>query len=131
VTLKEPPIDNNPSHLWLPFYQRIQTLFDALTKRGFDPMIFEGYRSQERQDWLYGYGRTHHKKSKPKTWTKESKHSKTTDGGKPCAKAADVVSKSKLWASSAFYTALREEVAKISGIGTLYPQEACHVQWNG
>ena len=123
MTLKEPPIDNDPSHLWPPFYQRIQTLFDALIKRGFDPKIFEGKRSQERQDWLYGYGRTHHKGCKPITWTRESKHL--------VGKAVDVISKKSLWASSAFYTALREEVEKISGIGTLYPAESCHVQWNG
>jgi hypothetical protein len=120
---KEPPVDNNPAHLWLPFYQRIQVLFRAMEQRGFDPIIFEGKRTEERQDWLYGYGRTHHIGCKPKTWTTHSKHL--------TGKAVDIISKSHLWASAAFYTALREEVMRISGIGTLYPLEACHVEWKG
>jgi hypothetical protein len=127
----EPKRDTDVTHIWLPFYQRITKLADAMRLRGFDPIIFEGFRSLARQDWLYGYGRTHHLGKKPKTWTHDSKHCKQDLNGKPAAKAVDIVSAKYLWSSTAFYTALREEVEKISGIDTLYPTESCHVQWTG
>jgi hypothetical protein len=120
----EPKPDNNVGNLWIPFYQRVRTLFEAMRRRGFDPVIFEGKRSQERQDWLYNYSRLFAIGKKPKTWTRTaSKHL--------VGKAVDVVSKKSLWANPAFYQALQEEVNKISGIRTLAPLESCHVEWTG
>lgn len=128
---REPKRDNNTANLAFYFLQRIHILFDRLKARGFDPEIFEGYRTNSRQIWLYGYGRTHHIGCKPKTWTRHGKHNVNDSQGKPCGKAVDVISKKDYWSNPAFYNALQEEVNAISGIETLTPTEQCHVQWTG
>jgi hypothetical protein len=105
--------------LWEPFRRKVERLLDRLTERGFDPIIFEAVRTRERQEWLYGYGRTHHKHSKPVTWTMNSRHLS--------GKAVDIISKSKLWNWPEFYAALKTEARRL-GLATI-PQEGCHVEW--
>lgn len=120
-TPKEPPRNNDITSLWDPFQQRIEKLLAALKKRGFDPIVFEALRSEERQKWLYGYGRTHHRGQKPKTWTLNSRHL--------VGKAVDIISEKRLWNWPEFYRALEEEAESRSL--TIIPQERCHVQWSG
>ncbi|MGC8863562.1 MAG: hypothetical protein ACP5R5_12415, partial [Armatimonadota bacterium] len=105
--------------LWEPFRHKVEQLIKRMTARGFDPIIFEAARSRERQQWLYGYGRTHHKGSKPVTWTTNSRHL--------VGKAADIISRSRGWNWPEFYAALKQEAESL-GLATI-PQEGCHVQW--
>lgn len=83
--------------------------------------MFEARRSDARQRWLYGVGRTHSLKRKPISWTLDSKHLK--------GKAADIISKSRLWNWPEFYKALAEE-AEREGMHTLRVEQ-CHVEWRG
>ena len=115
----EPPRNNHIDSLWSPFRHKIAVLLQRFAARGFDPVLFEAARSRERQEWLYGYGRTHHKGCKPVTWTMHSRHL--------VGKAADIISKKRGWAWPQFYDALKEEAARL-GLQVI-PQERCHIQW--
>jgi hypothetical protein len=117
----EPKRQSDINLLWLPFREKVALLLEAMRRRGYDPVIFESLRTEKRQAWLYGYGRTHHKGRKPVTFTLKSRHLP--------GKAADIISKSKLWNHPAFFDALKDE-AKRLGLETL-DFEGCHVQWGG
>jgi len=117
--MMEPKRNADWARLSEPFRLQVHLLFKAMRKRRFDPVIFEGCRTLERQIWLYGVGRTHDLNRKPVTWTMHSKHLKCT--------AVDVISKKYWWGNAAFYKALCEEAEKL-GLFTLYRKEQCHVQ---
>lgn len=103
--------------------ERVERILERMRARGFDPMVFETHRSQERQNWLYGIGRTHDFHRKPVTWTKTgSKHL--------VGKAADIISRKDFWnAPPAFWIALRQEANK-EGMHVLRA-EKCHIEWRG
>ncbi len=117
----EPKRITSISELWEPIQGRVRNVLAAMKARGFDPIIFESRRTQERQAWLYGKGRTHHLSQKPTTWTMGSRH-------RP-GKAVDIISKSRRWSWPQFYVALREE-AEAVGLHTI-PQEGCHLEFRG
>ena len=119
--MREPARCKDVDSLWEPFRRKVERLLERLRERGFDPVVFEAARSRERQEWLHGFGRTHHKGSKPVTWTMNSRHL--------AGKAADIISKSRRWNWPEFFKALKGEAARL-GLVTI-PQEDCHVQWGG
>ena len=100
---------------------RVKAILAELEDLGFDPMVFEARRSDERQKWLYGIGRTHSLDRKPVSWTLKSKHIS--------GKAVDIISKSKMWIHPKFFAALKK-VSKKYGMHTL-KKEACHIEWQG
>ena len=51
-------VDSDPMHLWPRMRLSLQAAFDACAGRGLHMQLFEGYRSKERQAWLYAQGRT-------------------------------------------------------------------------
>jgi len=135
--MKEPKRDSDVKHMVPYVADRVELIFYRLRLRGFDPVLFEGRRSLIRQMWLYGSGRTvtalvraHISLALAKllvrpgarqvTWTLDSLHIK--------GKAADVISKSRLWNWPEFFVALKEETAVV-GMKTI-PQEGCHIQWS-
>lgn len=101
--------------------ERVNKILAAMEGRGFDPVVFEARRSEVRQKWLYGIGRTHDLNRKPVTWTLKSKHL--------VGKAADIISKSRFWNWPEFFCALREEANK-QGMHVLR-SEQCHIEWRG
>jgi len=119
-TPKEPPRNRDIDSLEWYVADRVRQIIAAMEARGFDPIVFEARRSQERQRWLYGVGRTHSLSRKPVTWTMNSRHI--------VGKAADIISKSRLWWHPAFYDALETEAIRV-GMRVL-PQERCHVEWS-
>ena len=100
---------------------RVESILKELKELGFDPIIYEARRSDSRQKWLYGIGRTHSKKRKPVTWTLNSKHI--------VGKAVDIISKSKGWDYPKFFKALRI-IARKHDMHTLKSEE-CHIEWRG
>jgi hypothetical protein len=50
-------VNREPSRLMPEFYARVQTALEQCHAAGYPVEIFEGYRSPERQDWLYQSGR--------------------------------------------------------------------------
>lgn len=122
TTAQVEPARNSDIHSLVDYVAiRVEKIIAAMQKRGFDAVVFEAKRTPERQQWLYGIGRTHSLQRKPVSWTLNSKHLK--------GKAADIISKSRGWNWPEFYRALREEANK-AGM-TVLRIEQCHVEWRG
>jgi len=100
---------------------RVEKIIECMKQRGWDSVVVETYRTQQRQDWLYGIGRIHDLKRKPVTWTHHSKHS--------IRKAVDFIDRRFGYANSKFYSVLAE-CARAEGMYTI-PQEGCHIEWQG
>ncbi len=114
----EPARTKEISTLAEPFRSRVKQLIAAMTAHGYDPVVFEARRSAARQQYLYGFGRTHHVGKRPVTWTLKSRHLTGT--------AVDIISKSRLWSWPGFYDALKHH-AEALGLHVLNIEQ-CHVQ---
>lgn len=55
--LKEPPINRDPKLLNGEFYVKLRRVLDQLAAEGTPFRLHEGYRTVDRQQWLYGQGR--------------------------------------------------------------------------
>jgi hypothetical protein len=53
----EPPIDRDPAHLVPAFWTRLEQVLQDLTAAGTPFRFVEGFRTVERQQWLFGSGR--------------------------------------------------------------------------
>lgn len=131
---EEPRRIHNITDLVWYMQDRIGRVFERMRKRGYDPIAYETERTEARQAFLYGQGRTKAQLrragvnpiwAKPglpiRTYTMDSKHMHK--------KAVDVISVSRLWGDPKFFDALEEE-AKKEGFHTL-GFERCHVEWRG
>ncbi len=126
----EPPADRSLMTLAPGFRRRVAAMLKDMEVRGFDPMISEGFRSDERQAWLYGFGRD---------WADEDRQTPVTNA--PTGEhswhryglAVDVISKSKGWdAPTKFWNALDAAAARQSlswgGLWNKFPDKP-HVQF--
>lgn len=97
------------------FRAKLTAAFDAMAKRGFDPVVYEAGRSQRRQAYLYGKGRA----SFPDYGDGSARIvTQILTAGKHGAyptKAADVISRKAGWSDKTFYAAWGEE-AKRAGL---------------
>lgn len=66
--------DRNVNNLLPVAQQACRLLFQECAKQGIHIFLVEGYRSQERQNYLYSIGRTVEKNKNVVTWTKTSRH---------------------------------------------------------
>jgi hypothetical protein len=57
VLASEPPRDSNPANLIIEFRSRLESVLAALAAEGTPFRLVEGFRTVERQQWLYGSGR--------------------------------------------------------------------------
>lgn len=108
-------VDRDPKKLIPSFAKKLNVLFARMRAQGFDPMLWEGYRTPARADALATKG----------TGIHLSMHS--------YGAAADIVSESKLWnASPAFWQALGREAKALNltwgGDWTGDNHDAPHVQ---
>jgi hypothetical protein len=116
------PYRQTSLELLVPYVRdRINLVLLDMVMTGWDPRVFETLRSERRQLWLYGIGRTHSLGRRPVTWTLHSLHL--------VGKAVDIISAHHLWDSPDFFEAL-DQAARTHGLHTL-PSERCHVQWEG
>jgi hypothetical protein len=88
-------INRNPNLLVPAFADILETLFNNLREKGFDPMLWEGYRSPERVKFLVKQG----------TGIAESLHLK--------GRAVDIVSRTELWSNPSFFAALGQEAKQL------------------
>lgn len=120
-TTEDPDVpDANPDHLDPVFASTLDRVLDDLRSQGWDPVLFEGYRSAERQAQLKAAGRS------TVSW---SLHQYTRDGA-PAALAADVISKAHGWSDDAFFASL-QAAAEARGLesGNAWRwRDAAHVQ---
>jgi peptidoglycan L-alanyl-D-glutamate endopeptidase CwlK len=108
------PIPYDPAHLDPTFRAKLDATFAVLRSQGWDPKVFEGARSQQRQAWLWGEGRpefpVYGRAGKYKTKTLDAS-SHGSDG----ARATDVISASTAWSNMDFFYALGA-AAKAQGL---------------
>lgn len=57
VIAAQPLIDNNPDHLDSTFKSKLDSALGQLSQQGSPFRFVEGFRTQDRQQWLYGSGR--------------------------------------------------------------------------
>lgn len=57
IAVAEPPKDRNPDHLMPSFREKLMAALDALAVAGTPFKFDEGFRTVDRQQWLYGQGR--------------------------------------------------------------------------
>jgi hypothetical protein len=115
---REPKRVNSIAGLNPVFRSALMKILGAMVERGFDPVVFETTRTQERQNWLYLIGRRGKRGEKPVTGTLKSRHI--------YGKAADIISKRNWWNDVKFFNAL-EDVAAEHGCRTL-DGDRCHVE---
>jgi hypothetical protein len=53
----EVPADDDIAKLAPRFAEKVADLIAEMQRRGHDPVVVEAFRSDERQAWLYGFGR--------------------------------------------------------------------------
>ena len=53
----EVPADDDIAKLAPRFAEKVLDLIAEMRRRGHDPVVVEAFRSDERQSWLYGFGR--------------------------------------------------------------------------
>ena len=61
----EPPREANPANLVAEFRTKLQSALDALSAGGTPFKFHEGFRTVDRQQWLYGSGRPTAKYGRP------------------------------------------------------------------
>jgi acid stress-induced BolA-like protein IbaG/YrbA len=131
--MQEPKRDNTLDNLVGYVAARAQRVITRMQARGFDPIVFEGKRSVQRQRWLYGQGRSKLQCIRAGISPAYS-HSggivtKTLDSKHITGKAVDIISKSRLWNHSVFFAALKQEAAR-ENLHVLN-FEQCHLEWRG
>jgi hypothetical protein len=88
----EVPVVRSPEGLAPAFRVKVESLLDRMRTRGHDPFVFESTRTDERQTYLYGFGRTYddgrgvvtHSSDADETWHH-------------FGLAVDIISKKHLW----------------------------------
>jgi hypothetical protein len=111
------------------FRAKLEAAIAAMELQGYDPRVFEAARTQRRQAYLYGQGRTtfpgYGREGSKVTWTLDSSYH-----GKFPARAADVISRSTGWSDPKFFTAWGA-AAKAAGLtwgGDWKSKDLPHVQ---
>ncbi len=105
---KEVPLSNDLKLLAPKFVEKLHTALEAHRALGHDPIVFEAIRTNARQAYLYGFGRSYDDGRGNVTGAKDVYH-----GYHGYGLAVDVISKSKLWnASAKFWSDLEQCVEK-------------------
>lgn len=122
----EPPRQTALSACAPKFADAVAAVLADLQAAGFAPQVYEAMRTNERQAWLYGFGRNYDDGRGIVT------HAETTaNGWHGYGLAADVISAAKGWDDPAFFDALQTAaLAHALTSGSLWRmQDRPHVQW--
>lgn len=126
----EVPASADVSKIAPRFRAAVLRALDNMRTAGFDPSISEALRTNERQRFLYGFGRAYDD-AEPRGVVTNSINAMHTWHG--FGLAVDVISKSRQWdAPTAFWSALRacaEQEGLVSGGAWVHLTDRPHVQW--
>jgi hypothetical protein len=106
------------AHLDPRFRKKVDAVFGALRERGYEPRVRSAWRSPDRQDFIYDYGklRQHWLGGGPSTQARggRSCHNQVDGDGRPASRAIDVFARGvkTTKAKARFYKALGEEAKK-------------------
>lgn len=103
------------------FRELLVEILDEMRGMGWDPIVIETVRNQERQDYLYSLGRRGRKGERVVTWERHSSHKE--------GNAGDVISRTRGYDAPEFFNRL-EHVAAKHHCRTL-KNDRCHVEWDG
>lgn len=124
----EPPEDRDMMKLAPVFAAKVFDLLHRVGDEGFDPFVFEGFRSDDRQAWLFGCGRDYDDGRGIVTDASDGRHSWHRYG-----LAVDIISKSNRWDAPAnFWLSLRDHALQLGltpGATWTRPDRP-HVQWH-
>ena len=118
--MREPNRLNDVDLLEPAFAHDVREILGEMRRLGWDPVVIETKRLQQRQNWLWQIGRRGRKGERPVTWVRYSMHQKGI--------AADIISASRGYDSPEFFATLAQ-VASVHGCTTLV-HDACHVELN-
>lgn len=109
------------------FADKIRQLLLRLTEQGYDPIVYEATRTDDRCAWLYGFGRDYDDGRGIVTNAKTGEASWHRYG-----LAVDIISRKDGWnAPDGFWAALRTEAVKLGleAGGNWKMADKPHVQW--
>lgn len=89
---KEVPVRNDTSGLAPKFKAALDRVLNRMEALGHDPIVFETHRTQARQNYLYGFGRTWDDGRGTVTYSQDA-----DDTWHSYWLAADIISKSRMW----------------------------------
>ena len=124
---KDVPMDRDRSKLAPGFNARVTLVLADLIAGGFDPIVVEAFRTDERQRFLYGFGRVYDDGRGIVTMAKDA--SKSMHG---YGLAVDIVSKSLGWgATPKFWEALASAAERHGCAAGLRwkMKDSPHIQW--
>ncbi len=123
----EVPASNDMLLLAPAFCEKVWTLLSELKRAGLDAVVSEAFRSDERQAYLYGFGRTYDDGRGIVTQADTGQRSWHRYG-----LAVDIISASKQWdAPARFWQTLRDTAVELqltSGADWTHADKP-HVQW--
>lgn len=125
----EVPVCSSTAQLAPKFVAALLQMLALMRAQGYDPVVYETYRTPERQAFLFGFGRTYDDGRGVVTHAPDT--TKTWHG---YGLAADVISASKEWdAPASFWLALGAAAAKCGltwgGNWPIIERDKPHVQW--
>jgi hypothetical protein len=109
---------------------KVMLLITKLEDRGRDPIVYESVRTHERQQYLYGFGRSYDDPGDPRgivTYSQDGDDSWHFYG-----LAVDIISKSKGWGAPPSFWVDLGQAARSVGLhwgGDWRKKDLPHVQW--
>lgn len=122
----EPPASNDLTLCAPQFAVAVERAMLELERQGFDPIINEAWRSDERQAWLYAFGRDYDDGRGIVTNAPNARH-----GWHFFGLAADIISAKDGWDSPDFFDALQIAAAGngLTSGSDWRVKDRPHVQW--
>jgi hypothetical protein len=111
---REIPVVKSLDGLAPKFRDAVQRLLAAMTEMGFDPIVSESTRSNDRQQYLYGFGRDYDDVRDPRGVVTHSHDADET--WHHYGLAVDIISKSKQWGAPETFWRDLEVCAEAEGL---------------
>lgn len=119
----EPPRQNRLDACAPLFADAVRLLLADLTGQGYPPRLFETLRTNERQAWLYGFGRDYDDGRGIVTGAATA-----FDGWHFYGVACDVIHRDRMWNAPGFFAAMRKAMPRY-GLGICTVSDYPHCQW--
>ena len=122
----EPPRETSLDGCAPKFSAQIESVLDDLAEQGFDPVVYESLRTQERQRWLHGFGRDYDDGRGIVTNVEDAQV-----GWHFFGLATDIISKSRGWDWPEFFDALAKSYIshRLTAGASWQMRDMPHGQW--
>lgn len=122
----EPPRRSDLSACAPQFAARVADVLSSMKAQGFDPVVYEALRTEDRQRWLYGFGRQYDDDRGIVTHVDDPR-----TGWHFFGLATDIISAAHGWDNSRFFDALADayEAHGLTAGGRWKMADRPHGQW--